>query len=144
MELGQPICLAFLVCERVEYDAVAGRHAVVGLFEDMTVSGVPATCPSLLAYAELTGMTGPVDLVLRLVQLLPGPDSKGRPRSARPVRTWSYPNPVLLSEDTVTKIGIQLHEVKFPEAGHYLFILEANATPVVARRFKVNLARRTT
>ncbi|HEX5012230.1 MAG TPA: hypothetical protein VFY71_17720 [Planctomycetota bacterium] len=144
MERDQPVCLAFLVCERVEYDAVAGRHALVGLFEDMTVSGVPATCPSLLAYAELTGMTGPVDLVLRLVQLLPGPDSEGRPRSARPIRAWNYPNPVLLAERTVAKIGIQLHEVKCPEAGHDLFILEANATPLVARRFTVNLARRTT
>jgi len=50
----------------------------------------------------------------------------------------------LLFPDSVAKIGIRLRDIEFPEAGHYLFILEANATPIMARRFTVNLARRTT
>jgi hypothetical protein len=43
--------------------------------------------------------------------------------------------------DAVAKIDCQLRDVEFPESGDYLFILEVNATPSVARRFKVVLSR---
>ena len=144
MERSHPVCLAFLLCQQLRIDAVTGRHALVGLFEEATVTEVPAVCPELLAYSELTGMAGTVDLFLRLVKLVPGPEPRARPRAARAIRSWTYPSPVLLFPDTVAKIGIQLRDIEFPEAGHYLFILEANATPIVARRFTVNVARGST
>ena len=141
MGQASPTCLAFLLCESIRYDAASGKHALLGLLEDVAVPEVPTMCLDLVAYAELTGMRGRIALGLRLTKLIPGPI---RPRSARTIATWGMSAAILRHPDEVAKIGIQLHDVRFPEAGAYLFILEADSIPIVARRFTVILARSAT
>jgi hypothetical protein len=141
MPAKPPVCLAFILCERVTHDPLTGKHTLVGLLDDYRTLRVPCVCPSLVVYAELTGSQGRLELVVRIVRLLQGSAAGSEPTSAAPISTWSCGAATLQNPDAVAKIDICLEELRLPAHGDYLFILVVNGTPVAARRFTVALVR---
>jgi hypothetical protein len=141
MPIKLPICLAFILCERVTHDPLTGQHTLINLLDDVRVLRVPCVCPSLFVYAELTGSQGQVDLDVRLVRLLGVSATAGASTPGEVVSAWRCGAASLRNPGAIAKIDIRLQEIWLPAGGDYLFILVVNGTPLVSRRFTVVLLR---
>ena len=141
MDHGTLACLAFLVCEEVVRDASTGKFTLSGLVDDAYMQRVPGLGPGLVAYAELTGASGRIDLRLQFARLLPGGNGTGAGEHVVPLRTWGYPPMVLRDSRNIAKIALQLADIEFPHFGDYLFLLVVGDQVLSARRFHVRHVR---
>ena len=86
--MGQPQCLALVVCDQVIEDRRTGNKTLVGLFNIIAVGALPTT-HRLFLMASVTGMDRPVPLTIKLVPpqgppveltLEPGEKAKTQPQ----------------------------------------------------------------
>jgi hypothetical protein len=140
MGQGEPVCLAFLLCEEFLHDPVTGKSTLLGLLDDTRVESLPALCPGLLAYAEFMHVGGRRDLLLRLARLVHAGGTPAQLEAATTLKTWSYPVMPLRDPRKITKIGYRLDDMDFSHAGEHVFTLEVGGVILAARPFTVRLA----
>lgn len=121
----EPVCKAFLVCERVTTDPDAGRHDLLGLPMALQHHQFP-TAAMLGFFARLSDAHGEYDVEIQLT------DSSGEV-------VWrdGPPGPLAMDDSLMYYDLLFNLNVVFPSPGDYEFVLVPGGEPVARQRFKV-------
>jgi hypothetical protein len=124
--MGQPQCLALIVCDLVIEDQRSGNKSLIGLFNTITAPAVPAG-KRLFVFLSIGGMDQLVPFTLRLMgpmgqvaemNMQPGPDKRAEPGA-------------------VHDIVIEIPGLQLPQAGAYSFELWQESTLMARRGFNL-------
>ncbi len=120
-----PVCVSTLVCNEVIEDKRSGNKTVVGIFNAIGTTQLPATHPRMTVMASVTNADReiPVTLVLR------GPEGKEMLRAEARV-------PARGPGDVVDLL-FELNSITFNEHGDYLFEVVHEENTIGARKFIV-------
>jgi hypothetical protein len=120
-----PVCVATLVCNEVIEDKRSGNKTVVGIFNAVGTSQLPATHPRMTVMASVTNAEReiPVQLLLR------GPEGKEMLKADAMV-------PARGPGDVVDLL-FELNNITFNEYGDYAFEVIHQGKVIGARKFLV-------
>jgi hypothetical protein len=120
-----PVCVAMLVCNEVIEDKRSGNKTVVGIFNAVATTQLPATHPRMTVMSSVTNADReiPVTLVLR------GPEGNELVRANAVV-------PARILGETIDLL-FELNNLTFNELGDYMFELLFGDRVIGARKFTV-------
>lgn len=120
-----PVCVATLVCNEVIEDKRTGNKTVVGIFNAIGTTQLPATHPRMTVMASVTNAER--EISVRLV--LRGPE--GREMLSAEARVPAR------GPGDVVDLLFELNNITFDELGDYIFELSWGPSVIGARRFMV-------
>jgi len=120
-----PVCVATVICNEVIEDKRSGNKTLVGIFNAIGATQVPATHPKMAVMASVTNADREIDVSLTLR----GPEGKEILRADAKV-------PARGPGDVVDLL-FELNNITFNELGDYLFELNYGEAVIGARRFMV-------
>jgi uncharacterized protein DUF6941 len=120
-----PVCVATIVCNEVIEDKRSGNKTVVGIFNAIGTTQLPATHPRMTVLASVTNADREIDVTL----VLRGPEGKEMLRAEAKV-------PARGPGDIVDLL-FELNNLTFNEHGDYIFEVWYEGRTIGARRFMV-------
>lgn len=123
----KPICVALVVCNEVIEDKRSGNKTLVGLFNGILTSSLPAVHPCMYLMASLTSGTGEWAFAFRIM----APSGSEVMRMQDTVRLADP----LLAHDLV----VEVRNLPLEEAGVYFVDLLLAGQPILSRRFTVQI-----
>lgn len=111
-----PVLVAALVCDAAAIDPATNKRSLIGIFQQVTASRVPANLPACL-YFKFTDAEGGYDIKVRFVQV-----ASGKPLAELSRNTAITINSRLDSID----MALPLPTIPLPEAGTYEFQIWLN------------------
>lgn len=124
-----PVCVATLICNEVIEDKRSGNKTVVGIFNAVGATSLPATHPRMTIMTSITN----VDRELPLKLLMRGPEGK---ELVQADATVPGRNP-----GDVIDLLFELNSITFTEFGDHTVEIRMGDQTIGARRFQVILHR---
>jgi hypothetical protein len=124
--MGQVQCLALVVCERVIEDKRTDNKSLIGLFNAVVASSLPAI-QSLSVFVSVSGMEQLLPLSLKLVA----------PGGVLADLAWEPHPEAKTSPEAMHEFVIQMPGLELPEAGVYWFELWQGEEQLAKRGFTV-------
>jgi len=123
----KPLCLALIICNEVIEDKRSGNKTLVGLFNGITTSVLPATHPRLFLMASLTSGAGEWAFTFRILT----------PSGAELMRmqdTTRFDDPLIVHD-----LVVEVRNLPITEEGVYFVDLLLGEEPILNRRFTVQV-----
>jgi len=121
-----PIALAMVVCDTVIDDRKTGKKSVIGMFNNITVSKVPALHPRLNIFISMTEGNGDYTCKLQCIYV----DENS------PVAELGGPI-VFKNPQQIIEFNFELCGLPLPKYGTYRFDFYCNDIIVISRKFTV-------
>ena len=128
-----PHCLSMLVAREVHLDRATGQASILGVVHRIIVSGVPATHPGVVIWAELTGGRGVVVLTVTAMRL-------DRRTMDEHVITTVQLKSTFMDPHEVHFVDVTLADIPLTEPGMILFRLACDGIAIMERSVQVIVA----
>jgi hypothetical protein len=124
-----PVALDLIPCEQVIVDRNSGNASPINIFTGLRVKTFPSEPQRFSAFAALTNgrATGTLKLVASRLDTGEVIYEQDYP--------ISFPDPLV-----VVNVRIRLRTIRFPEEGHYEFVLFVDSNPIAQRTLHVSQA----
>lgn len=124
-----PIPIALMIADDVYQDARTGKWVIAGVFSRITASKVPTAHDKMVVFAQVTGVSSPVDLTFRIEHADSGTPifQTGGPISAK-------------SPLDVISLQIVLRKTPFVREGKYWIQLLSDEEILIQAPFQVNIS----
>lgn len=119
-----PICLSFVLCDRVISDAMTNQYSLIGIIQQIHANKFPARTPPITVFWELTSCHGPTPLRIEIVDV-----NEIRPPVMEAETTMNFQDP-----RAVTQAALKLSGLIFPEPGEYRLRMICHGEFVADRR----------
>ena len=123
-----PICVALILCNDVIEDKRSGNKTLVGLFNSIGAGQLPAVHPRMFLFATLAGGIGEWPFTFRIA----APSGQELMRMQDKV---NFQDPF-----TGHDLVVELRNLPLEEEGVYFVDLRLGETPLLHRRFTVQIA----
>ena len=120
-----PVCVATVICNEIIEDKRTGNKSIIGIFNAIATTLVPATHPRMTVMASVTNAER--EITVRLI--LRGPEGREMLSAEARVPTRG--------PGEVVDLLFELNNITFDEFGDYVFELIYGVKVIGARRFMV-------
>lgn len=124
-----PICLSFIVCEKLIHDAITNQRSVVGIVSQLHGTKFPIITAPLWLFGEITSCHGQSVLNFEIVDV-----DDARPPVFSAEVVINIENPLAVSQ-----FAFRTHPLTFPEPGDYRVRLICSNRYLLERRIILNL-----